>query len=109
VRNETGYSAAAQSIGQGSALRPMTDPPAPVGGIEQHLREMDDQLESAHHRLALLANRLETACFAATPSGATQGKNEHIGSPIAERLRGQCMGVAALTARINDLLERIDL
>lgn len=95
--------------GAGNAVMPAQAPPS--GGVDQYSRALNEAIEAAHRELDRLFARLEGVLRSVPPSGSagTKVSEQSISSQLAETLRGQGLGVAALASRIAELTDRIDL
>jgi hypothetical protein len=79
------------------------------GAVSMHIENMDTAIQRAFERLDAITRKLEPLLRSSGPDGASGSTEPMPQSSLAEKIRGQVVGVAALANRIDDLLERIDL
>lgn len=103
--------------GAGNAIHTGRNIPSevrPVGGvIDRELIAINEKIHGAHQRFDVLVERLTNGIRPEPANGQTAGKTDpppvSIASPHGETLRACNMGMDALIARVNELIDRVDV
>lgn len=83
--------------------------------VDQTNERLDAEIGAAQDRLELLANRLTSVLRMSMPQPSEIDRVTHdslVGdhsSPLAQSQYTRCHRIGALTAQINDLLERLEI
>ena len=108
------YASMNQSIGNaiGSAQMQKALPPAGVTQtpeVQMRVGEMEQNLLELHGTIGVVLSRLESVLQYPVPEGVGEGKASSSQSPLGEKLLGLNGQVLHATARLQDLLRRLEV
>jgi len=91
------------------SMQPATSAPTPLAEVPLRVGEIEQNLLELHGTIGVVLNRLEPVLQYPVPEGVGEGKASSSQSPLGEKLLALNGQVLHATARLQDLLRRLEV